>query len=109
VADDLVAAHDTARSIAAALAQLDERSRTLLLLVGVDGLSYVEAAEVVGVAVGTAKSRVSRARAELGRLLAAEDGAGTTGGSRGMAPGPDGAAPRPEATGRRDVRGPPAP
>jgi hypothetical protein len=26
-----------------------------------------------------------------------------------MAPGPDGAAPRPEATGRRDVRGPPAP
>jgi RNA polymerase sigma-70 factor, ECF subfamily len=109
VADDLVAAHDTARSIAAALAQLDERSRTLLLLVGVDGLSYAEAAEVVGVAVGTAKSRVSRARAELGRLLAAEDDAAAAGGAHGAAPGPDGAAPRPEATGRRDVRGPPAP
>jgi RNA polymerase sigma-70 factor, ECF subfamily len=108
VADDLVAAHDTAREIQGALAQLDERSRTLLLLVGVDGLSYAEAAEVVGVAVGTAKSRVSRARAELGRLLAAADdrdagdGGPPGGRSRGEVAGP-----RPDATGRRDARGPP--
>lgn len=105
VADDLVAAHDTARSLAASLAQLDERSRTLLLLVGVDGLSYAEAAEVVGVAVGTAKSRVSRARAELGRLLsaAAEDAPAAA-----MPPGPDdAAAPRPDAGGPLEARGPP--
>jgi RNA polymerase sigma-70 factor, ECF subfamily len=109
VADDLVAAHDTARTIEGALAQLDQRSRTLLLLVGVDGLSYAEAAEVVGVAVGTAKSRVSRARAQLGRLLAAEDDRDPAAdGPRRLTTRADAAAPRPDATGRRDVRGPPS-
>jgi RNA polymerase sigma-70 factor, ECF subfamily len=109
IADDLVAAHDTARTIEAALARLDERSRTLLLLVGVDGLTYAEAAEVLGVAVGTAKSRVSRARAELGRLLAAEeDRAPAAEGPRGTPTRTRSAAPRPDATGRRDLRGPPS-
>lgn len=105
VADDLVTAHDTARTIADALARLDERSRTLVLLVGVDGLSYAEAAEVVGVAVGTAKSRVSRARAALGRMLAAGEDPDPT--RRRGEPGPDVAAPRPDATGGRAPRGPP--
>jgi RNA polymerase sigma-70 factor, ECF subfamily len=104
VAEDLVAAHDTARTLAGALAQLDERSRTLLLLVGVDGLSYAEAAAVVGVAVGTAKSRVSRARLTLGRLLAAEDAASPS----DPAPRRD-ATPRDDALGPREERGPPAP
>jgi RNA polymerase sigma-70 factor, ECF subfamily len=52
-----------------ALARLDETSRTLLLLVAVDGLSYAEAAVATGHAVGTVKSRVSRARVRLGELL----------------------------------------
>jgi RNA polymerase sigma-70 factor, ECF subfamily len=104
VTEDLVGAHDTATTIAGALAQLDERSRTLLLLVGVDGLTYAEAAEVVGVAVGTAKSRVSRARAELGRLLAApEPDRRPPSSLRGEA----GAGPRPDAVGPLDPRGPP--
>lgn len=108
VADDLVAAHDTARTIAGALAQLDERSRTLLLLVGVDGLSYAEAAEVMGIAVGTAKSRVSRARAELGRILAAADGRDPAAQDHpGVRDRTEAASPRRDATGRRDVRGPP--
>ena len=55
------------------LRALDERSRMLLLLVAVDGLSYAEAAEVAGLPIGTVKSRVSRARLQLGRLLAEED------------------------------------
>lgn len=105
VADDLVAAHDTARALADALARLDERSRTLVLLVGVDGLSYAEAAEVVGVAVGTAKSRVSRARAELGRLLAAAEDADVA--RPGGETRTDLATPRPDATGRREPRAPP--
>jgi RNA polymerase sigma-70 factor, ECF subfamily len=55
-----------------ALAGLDERSRQLLLLVAVDGLTYAEAAEVADLPVGTVKSRVSRARVRLGQLLAPE-------------------------------------
>ncbi len=40
-----------------------------LILVRAQGLSYEEAAEVCGVAVGTIKSRVSRARVHLMELL----------------------------------------
>jgi RNA polymerase sigma-70 factor (ECF subfamily) len=52
-----------------ALAQLPEDQREALILVGATGLSYEEAAEVCGVAVGTVKSRVSRARTQLGEIL----------------------------------------
>src|SRR3954447_10913175 len=43
------------------------------LLTAAEGLSYDEAAQVCGVAVGTIKSRVGRARERLARLLALED------------------------------------
>jgi RNA polymerase sigma-70 factor, ECF subfamily len=69
-AEDAIAASETAVAVRAALAQLEERSRILLLLVAVEGLSYAEAAEVVDLPVGTVKSRVSRARVRLGELLA---------------------------------------
>jgi len=49
--------------------QLGEDHREVLILVGASGLSYEEAAEVCVCAVGTIKSRVSRARQELTRLL----------------------------------------
>ncbi|MEX0869326.1 MAG: RNA polymerase sigma factor [Nitriliruptoraceae bacterium] len=68
-ADDHIAASDTAEALRGAIAQLDEQSRRLLLLVAVDELSYEEAAAVTGLAVGTIKSRVSRARVRLGGLL----------------------------------------
>jgi RNA polymerase sigma-70 factor (ECF subfamily) len=47
------------------LAPLDPDRREAFVLTQVLGLSYAEAAEVAGVAVGTIRSRVSRARAEL--------------------------------------------
>lgn len=52
-----------------ALAQLKDEQREALLLVGASGFSYEEAAEMCGVAVGTVKSRISRARAQLAEIL----------------------------------------
>jgi RNA polymerase sigma-70 factor, ECF subfamily len=53
-----------------ALLKLSPEHREVLLMVAAAGLSYGEAAEICGCAVGTVKSRVNRARAELKRLLA---------------------------------------
>ena len=47
------------------LARLPEDQRAVLLLVAVEDLSYVEAAKVLGVPVGTVMSRLSRARERL--------------------------------------------
>jgi RNA polymerase sigma-70 factor (ECF subfamily) len=55
-----------------ALAHIPADQREALLLVGAEGLSYEQAAQVCGIAVGTLKSRVHRARARLAQLLAAE-------------------------------------
>ena len=40
-----------------------------LVLVGAEGVSYEEAATIMGCKVGTVKSRVSRARGRLAELL----------------------------------------
>jgi RNA polymerase sigma-70 factor, ECF subfamily len=55
-----------------ALAQLSDKQREAVLLIGAEGLSYEEAAVICGVAVGTIKSRVNRARRRLGELLGHE-------------------------------------
>jgi RNA polymerase sigma-70 factor (ECF subfamily) len=44
-----------------------------MILVGAAGLTYEEAAEVCGCALGTIKSRVNRARARLLKIMDAED------------------------------------
>ncbi len=49
--------------------QLSAEHREVLVLVGANGYSYEEAAGMMGVAVGTAKSRANRARARLCDLL----------------------------------------
>jgi RNA polymerase sigma-70 factor (ECF subfamily) len=55
-----------------ALGRLRVDQREALLLIAAEGMSYDEAALVCGVAVGTIKSRVHRARLELARLLSVE-------------------------------------
>jgi len=55
-----------------AIQQLSEEHREVLLLVGVEGLSYREASDILGVAIGTVMSRLSRARTELREKLAFE-------------------------------------
>lgn len=47
------------------LARLPDDQRTALLLVDLQGFAYNEAAGIMGVATGTIKSRISRARATL--------------------------------------------
>jgi len=61
-----------------ALARLSNEDRELLLLVGVEGLSYPEAAVVLGVGQATVRKRVSRARARLAEVLDEEGGVGHT-------------------------------
>ena len=60
-------------ALRAALAKLPDEHREALVLVGAAGLSYEEAAEICGCALGTIKSRVNRARARLLRLMDVED------------------------------------
>lgn len=52
-----------------AFLQLSAEHREVLILAGASGYSYEEVAEMTGVAVGTVKSRVSRARSRLCELM----------------------------------------
>lgn len=62
---------ETASRIQAALARLSPEQRLAVVLCDVQGLSYEEAAVAMDVELGTVKSRLSRARAQLRELLAA--------------------------------------
>jgi RNA polymerase sigma-70 factor (ECF subfamily) len=59
----------THRDMLRALASLPEEQQSVLVLIGVEDLSYTEAARVVGVPVGTIMSRLSRARDRLRGLM----------------------------------------
>lgn len=61
--------HMDLRDFQHALDQLSEDQREALILVGAEGFSYEEVAEICGCAVGTVKSRVNRARTRLADLL----------------------------------------
>ena len=56
-----------------AMAMLPDEQREALILVGAGGFAYEEAADICGCAVGTVKSRVSRARKALQGILEAGD------------------------------------
>lgn len=55
--------------MAAALRQLPDEQREVVLLVGLEQFSYAEAAEALGVPLGTVMSRLSRGRERLRVLL----------------------------------------
>ena len=57
-----------------ALAMLPDDQREAIILVGASGFSYIEAADICQVAVGTIKSRVNRARARLSVLMQMDPG-----------------------------------
>ncbi|MGA1431540.1 MAG: sigma-70 family RNA polymerase sigma factor, partial [Candidatus Limnocylindrus sp.] len=58
-----------AARLKAALREIPEDRRTTILLYDVDGYTYEEIAEITGASLGTVKSRISRGREELRRLL----------------------------------------
>lgn len=63
---------DTAHVIHRVMNGLPDRSRQLLILREVDGLSYRELADVLGIPIGTVMSGLSRARQSFRRSLDAE-------------------------------------
>src|SRR5260221_3316685 len=60
-----------------ALRQVPDEFRSALVLFDIEGCTYDEVAAIEGVAVGTVKSRLSRGRAHLRRLLGEKDEPGT--------------------------------
>ena len=57
------------REIVDALEALSPERRSALLMVGVEGFSYAEAASILGIPAGTLMSRIARGREELRGLL----------------------------------------
>ncbi len=53
--------------------KLSPEHREVLILVGASGFAYEDAAKMMGVAVGTVKSRANRARARLAELMHLDD------------------------------------
>ncbi|HEY7084993.1 MAG TPA: sigma-70 family RNA polymerase sigma factor [Hyphomicrobiaceae bacterium] len=62
------------RDLDRALQLLGSEQREVVLLVGLEGLSYAEAAEVLAIPIGTVMSRLARGRGRLRTLLGYEDG-----------------------------------
>jgi len=57
------------RDLDAAIAKLAPEQRQVILLVGLEGMQYEEVALILGVPVGTVRSRLSRGRDQLRRLM----------------------------------------
>ncbi len=83
IAEERMGSDEAVRRVEARLALAEVRravdrlppdQRTALLLVTVDGLSYKETAEIVGVPIGTIMSRLARARIALQLQLEAGGG-----------------------------------
>lgn len=75
----LAIASASREQISLAVSKLPEGQRAVVLLVLVEGLSYQEGADILGVPVGTVRSRLNHARRFLQQVL-----------------GPDGFGPSPE-------------
>jgi RNA polymerase sigma-70 factor (ECF subfamily) len=60
------------RDLDRALGRLPEGQRAVILMIGLEGMPYGEVAEVLGVPIGTVRSRLSRGRDALRRMMGAE-------------------------------------
>jgi RNA polymerase sigma-70 factor (ECF subfamily) len=105
--------HDTALVVRQALAGLPAEQRAAIILVDVQGYAVAEAAEILGVAEGTIKSRCARGRARMALVLgylrpdrpaARDDGHGNHGASGRVPSGSGATAPLPTTPEGRDRR-----
>lgn len=65
--------HLEIRDLARGLAQLSEEQRQVILLVGLEGMSYQEVGDVLGIPVGTVMSRLFRGRKALREYMAGDN------------------------------------
>jgi len=65
---------EAAEQVRRAVAALAPHYRDVLILCELSELSYAEAAQLCGIEIGTVRSRLSRARAQLAQLLAPYSG-----------------------------------
>lgn len=70
---DQAARQELRERVEAALRQVPEAFRTVVVLREIEGFAYEEIAEILGVNLGTVKSRLTRGRAALRALLAPEN------------------------------------
>ena len=75
VGDASSESHTEALTVQDAMERLPEEQRMAIGLVLVEGLSYKEAAEIMGIPIGTLTSRLARGREALQALLADATGA----------------------------------
>jgi RNA polymerase sigma-70 factor, ECF subfamily len=61
------------RDLEAALGRLQPEQRHVILLVGLEGMPYEEVAAILNVPAGTVRSRLSRGRDQLRRLMEMEE------------------------------------
>jgi RNA polymerase sigma-70 factor, ECF subfamily len=60
------------RDLERAINELPEDQRTVVLLIGLEGMPYDRVAAILNVPVGTVRSRLARGRAKLRRLMSAD-------------------------------------
>lgn len=76
-------AHIALQEVRRAFLQLSEEHREVLLLIAIEGLAYEEAAAIIGVPIGTVRSRASRARQALRQAVDGDDDEVTRAGAGG--------------------------
>jgi len=70
---DLTSTQELLDRIAVGMEKLSTRHREILILRNVKNLSYEEVAVILGISVGTVKSRIARARDSLRKLIGEDD------------------------------------
>ena len=70
--EDATVTQEFVSRVAECMEELGEKHREILILRNVQNLSYEEIAEILGISVGTVKSRIARARESLREKLGVE-------------------------------------
>src|SRR5882757_5559085 len=70
--EDATVTQEFVNRVAKCMEELNEKHREILILRNVQNLAYEEIAEILGISVGTVKSRIARARESLREKLGGE-------------------------------------